>query len=406
MRIGSIPAIGKSQGASSRRGLPRVIPPGIALFILIFLAMMFTGRGIAQEKGNPPVPQTEQEVAADKFLANLEGALSQKFFDYRKRPKIRVAVFDFTDGSGNVVKAGVNWADQIARRLYSKTQFDVVSHEQVTRYLSWNSLGTIGKLDAANLRLLQRRINTMDPNNGISALITGEVKKGVGRSLQLQVYLVNFEFKVGAMELENNLVDFVPLSTEIPLPTEQALQDAGEILVRGEKQTFTEGRLIVLANTRGYPLSDSEYLSRFQKDQPFEWEKIPYVLMVGREDYTMPKQVQLGIGNVILTTLQLAPGDRKRLEHSFLHGKCATNEVYFDEMIPAMKYEVSASFIDLRNSQTYSDLTEAEVYPGTTTVVVLSFYVPSEKERIRSGLSPRITIYHLYGKGLEILPRG
>ena len=383
-----------------------MIPPGIALFILIFLAMMFAGKGIAQEKGNPPVPQTEQEVAAEKFLANLEGALSQKFFDYRKRPKIRVAVFDFTDGSGNVVKAGVNWADQIARRLYSKTQFDVVSHEQVTRYLSWNSLGTIGKLDAANLRLLQRRINTMDPNNGISALITGEVKKGVGRSLQLQVYLVNFEFKIGAMELENNLVDFVPLSTEIPLPTEQALQDAGEILVRGEKQTFTEGRLIVLANTRGYPLIDSEYLSRFQKDQPFEWDKIPYVLMVGREDYTMPKQVQLGIGNVILTTLQLPPGDRKRLEHSFLHGKCATNEVYFDEMIPAMKYEVSASFIDLRNSQTYSDLTEAEVYPGTTTVVVLSFYVPSEKERIRSGLPPRITIYHLYGKGLEILPRG
>jgi hypothetical protein len=120
----------------------------------------------------------------------------------------------------------------------------------------------------------------------------------------------------------------------------------------------------------------------------------------------MPKQVQIGTGNVILTPLQLSPSDRKRLEHSFLHGKCATNEVYFDEMIPAMKYRLSASFIDLRNSQTYSDLTDVEVYPGTTTIVVLSFFVPSEKERIRSGILPRINIFHLYGKGLEILPRG
>ncbi len=406
MRIGSIPAIGKSTGASKRRDLPGGFPSGIALFLLILLALMFAGKGIAAEKANPPAPQTEQELATEKFLSNLEGALSQKFFDYRKRPKIRVAVFDFTDGEGNVVKAGVSWADQIARRLYSQTQFDVISHEQVTRYLSWNSLGTIGSLDAASLRLLQRRINTMDPSNGIHVLITGEVKKGVGRSLQIRVSLVNFEFKVGEMELEKNLLDFVPLAAEIPLPTEQALQEAGEILVRGEKQSLTEGRLVVLANTRGYPLIDSEYLSRFQKDQPFDWEKIPYVLMVGKEDYAMPKQVQVGTGKVSLIPLQLPPSAPKRLEHSFLHGKCATNEVYFDEMIPAMKYQISASFIDLHNSQTYSDLTEVEVYPGTTTIVVLSFFVPSEKERIRSGILPRINIFHLYGKGVEILPRG
>jgi hypothetical protein len=383
-----------------------VFPSGIALFVLIFLALMFAGKGFAAEKAIPSAPQTEQEVAAEKFLSNLEGALSQKFFDYRKRPKVRVAVFDFTDGAGNVVKAGVSWADQISRRLYSRTQFEVISHEQVTRYLSWNSLGTIGRLDAASLRLLQRRINTMDPNNGIHALITGEVKKGVGRSLQIQVSLVNFEFNVGEMELEKNLTDFMPLAAEIPLPTEQALQEAGEILVRGEKQTFSEGRLVVLANTRGYPLIDSEYLNRLQKDQSFEWEKIPYVLMVGKEDYTMPKQVQVGTGKVILTPVQLPPSAPKRLEHAFLHGTCVTNDVYFDEMIPAMKYQISASFIDLRNSQTYSDLTEVEVYPGTTTIVVLSFFVPSEKERIRSGILPRINIFRLYGKGLEILPRG
>jgi hypothetical protein len=406
MRIGSIPAIGKNAGAFNRRDLSRLFSSGIVLFILFFLALLFAGEGTAAEKAAPSAPQTEQELATEKFLSNLEGALSQKFFDYRKRPKVRVAVFDFTDGAGNVVKAGVNWADLIARRLYSRPQFEVVSHEQVNRYLSWNSLGTIGSLDAANLRLLQRRINTMDPGNGIHALVTGEVKKGVGRSLQIQVSLVNFEFKVDEMELEKNLIDSLPLAAEIPLPTEQALQEAGEILVRGEKQTYSEGRLLILANTRGYPLMDSEYLSRFQKDQPFEWEKIPYVLMVGKEDYTMPKQVQVGAGRVSLQALQLPSSAPKRLEHSFLHGKCATNEVYFDEMIPSMKYQISASFVDLRNGQTYSDLTEAEVYPGATTVVVLSFFVPSEKEKIRSGVLPRINIFLLYGKGLEILPRG
>jgi hypothetical protein len=75
-------------------------------------------------------------------------------------------------------------------------------------------------------------------------------------------------------------------------------------------------------------------------------------------------------------------------------------------LIPAMKYRLDASFIDWRNNQTYSETTEVEVYPGTTTVVVLSFFVPSEKERIRSGLTPRINIFNLYGKGLVILPRG
>jgi len=261
-------------------------------------------------------------------------------------------------------------------------------------------------LDAGNLRLLQRRINTMDPGNGIHALITGEVKKGVGRSLQIQAYLVNFESKVGEMELEKNLIDMVPLRGEIPQPTEQALQEGAEILVRGEPQTFSEGRLVVLANTRGFPLIDSEYLKGFQKDQAFEWEKVPYVLMVGREEYTMPKMVQIGAGKVNLTPLQLPPNSPKRLEHAFLHGKCATDEVYFDEMIPAMRYQLTASFTDLRNGQSYSDLTEVTVYPGTTTIVVLSFFVPSEKERIRSGVLPRINIFHLYGKGLEILPRG
>jgi hypothetical protein len=70
-------------------------------------------------------------VATEKFLSSLEASLANKFFDYRKRPVIRVAVFDFTDGTGNVVKAGAAWADKIARRLYSQPQFQVLSHEQV-----------------------------------------------------------------------------------------------------------------------------------------------------------------------------------------------------------------------------------------------------------------------------------
>jgi len=386
----------------------------VAICLFVFFSMAFVLAGCATH--NPPVaekaaappstPQTEQEVATENFLSNLERALAQKFFNYRNRPVVRVAVFDFTDGEGNVVKAGAAWADKIARRLHPQTQFDVVSHEKVTRYLSWNSLGTVGKLDAAGLRLLQRRINTMDPRNGIHALITGEVKKGAGRSLELQTYLVNFQFPIGELEMENNIIDVQPLRGEIPLPTEQALQEANEVVVRGGKQAFSEGRLLILANTRGYPLAETEYLARFSKDQPFPWGKVPYVLAVGKEDYSMPKQVLIGAGMVTLDPVQVPLNSPKRLEYSFLHGQCATNEVYFDELIPAMKYRLDASFIDWRNNQTYSEATEVEVFQGATTVVVLSFFVPSEKERIRSGLTPRINIFNLYGKGLAILPRG
>ncbi len=384
---------------------------GVSLFVLLFMAFLLPGgatdeKATGEKAGPPPALQTEQEVATEKFLANLEASLAAKFFDYRKRPVVRVAVFDFTDGTGNVVKAGEAWADKIARRLYSQPQFQVLSHERVKQYLSWNSLGTVGKLDAAGLRLLQRRINTMDPGNGIHALITGEVKKGIGRSLQLQVYLVNFESQIGEMELEKNLIDTRSLWAEIPLPTEQAVQEATEVVARGEKEAFSEGRLLILANTRGYPLVETEYLKQLTKEQAFAWDKIPSVLIVGREEYTMPKQVQIGAGRVTLTPIELPFRSSKRLEHSFLHGKFATNEVYFDEMIPAMKYKLIASFIDLKNNQTYSETVEVEVFSGTTTIVVLSFFVPSEKERIRSGIPPHIKIYPAYGKGLDILPRG
>jgi hypothetical protein len=384
---------------------------GISLFVLLLVASLLSGcatdqKAAAEKAGPPPSLQTEQEVAEEKFLSNLERSLASKFFDYRKRPVVRVAVFDFTDGTGNVVKAGATWADKIARRLYSQPQFEVLSHERVNQYLSWNSLGTVGKLDTAGLRLLQRRINTMDPGNGIHALITGEVKKGTGRSLQLQAYLVNFESQIGEMELEKNLIDVLPVGGEIPLPTEQAVQEATEVLVRGEKQAFTEGRFLILANTRGYPLVETEYLKELTKEQAFAWNKIPSVLIVGREEYTMPKQVQIGAGRVTLTPIDLPLQSSKRMEHSFLHGKFATNEVYLDEMIPPMKYQLNASFIDLKNNQTYSETVEVEVFSGTTTIVVLSFFVPSEKERIRSGIPPHIKIYPAYGKGLEILPRG
>ena len=389
---------------------------GVFLFVLLFMAALLSGcatdQKAAAEKAEPPPAsptaalQTEQEVAAEKFLSSLEGSLANKFFDHRERPVVRVAVFDFTDGAGNVVKAGAAWADKIARRLYSQPQFEVLSHERVNQYLSWNSLGTVGKLDVAGLRLLQRRINTMDPGNGIHALITGEVKKGTGRSLQLQAYLVNFESKIGEMELEKNLIDMLPVGGEIPLPTEQAVQEAMEVLVRGEKQAFAEGRFLILANTRGYPLVETEYLKQLTKEQAFAWDKIPSVLMVGREEYTMPKQVQIGAGKVTLTPIELPLRSPKRLEHYFLHGKFATNEVFFDEMIPAMKYQLNASFIDLKNNQTYSETVEVEVFSGTTTIVVLSFFVPSEKEKIRSGMPPHIKIFPAYGKGFEILPRG
>jgi hypothetical protein len=396
-----IKAEGKKGGPKRIRWVPALL--GGVLFPLFLFFFFLGGEGGAAEK--PALP-TEEEVATEKFLSQLETALAQKFFDFRNRPVIRVAIFDFTDGNGNVVKGGMAWADRIARRLLSQPQFDVVSHDRVTQYLSWNSLGTVGKLDATGLRLLQRRINTMDPGNGIHALLTGEIAKGAGRTMQVQAYLTNFEQRLGEKELEKNLVDLLTVSGEVPLPTEQALQEISEIVVRGGKQSFTEGRLLILANTRGYPLVETEYLSQFSKDQPFAWDKIPHALVVGKEEYTMPKQVQIGAGKVTLYPLEVPMKSPMRLEHSFLHGKCATNEVYFDEMIPAMKYQLTASFIDFRNNQTYSEMTEVEVYPGATTVVILSFFVPSEKERMRNRTFPRINVYQLNGKGLEILPRG
>jgi hypothetical protein len=405
MKKGPFESRDRCRGEGTGRG-KNVSAWSIALLCLMLTAFILPGKTLAAEG-----ILTEEELATEKFLSNLEASLAKRFFDYRNRPVIRVAVFDFSDGAGNVVKAGITWADRIARRLYNQPQFEVVSREKIEYYLLWNGPGSLGRLDASALRMWQRRINTLDPGNGIHALITGEVKKGAGRSVRLQVYLTNFQFRIGPNEMEKNLVDVLPLSGEIPVPTEQAVQEANEVVVKGEKQALSEGRLVILANTRGFPLVESEYLAQFSKDQPFPWAKSDWppgrnVLVTGKEEWTMPKEVRIGLGKIRLSPLENRPDSLKRLEYSFLHGKCGTNEIYFDEMIPVFGYRLLTSFIDLKTNQTYSETAQVQVYPGTTTVVVVSFYVPAEKERMRSQQAPRINIFQFYGKDLEILPKG
>ncbi|MBI5967083.1 MAG: hypothetical protein HY882_04390 [Deltaproteobacteria bacterium] len=377
----------------------------VALFCLISATFGYLiATSSAQEGVASGRLLTEQEVATEKFFSSLEAALAKKFFDHRKRPVIRVAIFDFTDEAGNVVKSGRELADKITRRLYGKPQFEVVGQGKINRYLSWSGLSALGKLDAESLYRLQRRINTMDPNNGIHVLVRGEVKKGVGRSLRVSASLVDFRFRIGAIELEKNIFDHLALTTEIPLPTEQALQEASEILIAGEKRLQEEGRLLILVNTRGNPLLETEYGRHFSKDQAFPWAKIPHVLTLGKAEVIIPEQLRIGLEKLLLSPLG-SGRNSKGLEYSFLHGKCATNEVYFDEMIPAQSYRLTTSFLDLKTNETYSQSSEVQVDAGVTTLVVLSIYVPSEKERIRNKETPRIDVFQLFGKGMEILPK-
>jgi hypothetical protein len=347
---------------------------------------------------------TEQEVVTEKFFSSLEATLAKKFFDYRKRSTIRVAVFDFTDGAGNVVKSGRELADKLTKRLYLKPQFDVLSQEKINLFLRWNGLTTLGKLDAQSLQRLQRRINTMDPGNDLHALVIGEIKRGAGRSLQVSVSLVDFQFKIGAFELEKNIIDRLPLSTEIPLPTEQALQEAAEVLVVGESRLLEEGRLLILANTRGNALLETEFVSQFNKDQPFPWANVPSVFTKGEQEAVMPDQISIGLENLLLAAFPAGRDSGQRMEYSLLHGKCATNEIYFDEIVPAQGYRLITSFLDRKTNERYSELSEVQVYPGTTTIMVITFYVPSERERVRNKQTPRIDVFKIFGKGTEILP--
>ena len=347
---------------------------------------------------------TEQEIATEKFLSSLETALAKKFFDYRNRPVIRVAVFDFSDGSGNVVKAGKEFADKITRRLYPQKQFAIVSQDKIKRYLNWNGISVMGKLNAVGLHRFQRRINTLDPGNGIHALVTGEIQKGVGRSLRVSVALINFQYNIGAIEIEKNIQDVVPIDFEIPLPTEQALQEANETVTRGEIRSLEEGRLLILANNRGNTLAETEYTKQFTKERPFSWTQVPFVFLLGKEEVTAPDQVKVGLGDLLLSPAGRGNDSQKKLEYSFLHGKCSTNVIYFDEILPAQNYPLIMSFLDLRNNDFYSESVEVQVEAGTTTIVVLSIYVPNEKERIRNKQTPRINTFQLWGKGMEVLP--
>ena len=67
----------------------------ISLWVSVLPGAYAAGEGMS---GNRTL--TEQETATEKFFSLLEATLAEKFFDFRLRPKIRVAVFDFTDGEG------------------------------------------------------------------------------------------------------------------------------------------------------------------------------------------------------------------------------------------------------------------------------------------------------------------
>jgi len=382
----------------------------IAVFIA-FLTLISGTSGIllecaAAEVSSPTGLVTEQEIATEKFLSGLEAALAQKFFHYRTRPVVRVAVFDFTDGAGNVVKGGRELAGHIAWRFYHLNQFDVISQERISRYLRWNNCKMIGKLDAQGLSRLQRRINTMDPENGIHALITGEVRKGVGRSLHVAVSVINFQFKIGENELEKNIMDVQFLSTEIPVPTEQALQEASEIVSRGESQPLKEGRLVILANTRGVALLQTEDGKQFNREQPFPWVKVSRAFTWGQESVTVPTQVRVALGELALSPASTKENSGRYFEYAFLHGKCGTNEVYFDEVVSAQEYRLVTSFLDSKNNEIYAESSELTVHPGTTTVVVISIFVPNERERILNKKSPQIKVFQLFGKGTKVFPAG
>ncbi len=376
----------------------------VPLTLLLILGCLLPAMAQTPGKVFPARVLTEEGIAREKFYSSIEATIAQKFFDSRKRPIIRVAVFDFTDPDGNAVKAGRELAEKITGRLYGQPQFEVVSREKIQKYLNWNGLSTLGKLDTQGLRRLQQRINTMDPGNGIHCLLIGEVKRSAGRNLHVSTSVINFLFKIGPNELEKNVLDALNWEGDIPLPTEQALQEASEVIVRKESRPGDEGRLMILVNTRGHSHWETEYVKQIQKENFLSWDKIPYVYIVGKEDVITPERIKIGAEGLTLFPVDVKKNSQKDLEYLFLHGKFATNEVFFDDRLPVQKFRITTSFLDGKANETYSEFSEVQVLSDTTTFLIVSFFVPGEKERIRSKQSPRTQFFQLFGKGTEILP--
>jgi hypothetical protein len=379
---------------------------GFCLVLLgwVVMFMIFPGKTLPAERLTSGGLMTEQEIATEKFFSTLETTIATKFFDYRKRPVIRVAVFDFTDKDGNVVKGGKNLTDEITKRLYPQPQFDIISQEKINRYLGWVKQSTFGKLSAEGILRMQRRLNAMALPTELHALILGEIRKDVSRHLKVSVTVVNFQSPIGEIELEKNIIDAIPIDWDIPLPTEQSLEEAMEVVVPAVSNNLEEGRLIILANTRGNLVVETESISQYTKEQPSLLSAVPQILTLGKGEASNPDEIKVGIGDFALSPLGTGRNSKRWLEYAFLHGKCATNEIYFDEVMPAQDYQFITSFLDSKTNQTYSESSMFQVQPGKTTLIVLSIYVPNEKERIRNKQTPKINIFQLFGKGMEILP--
>ena len=239
----------------------------IALISLLGMGLVLSADGYGAEATPSTRPPTEQENAAEKFFSALEASLAEKFFDARQRPVIRVAVFDFTDGKGNGVGAGKELAEKITRRLHRQSQFEVVSPKKLQRYLALNGMNTMGRLDAPAFSSFRRRVNTLDPGHGIHALVIGEVQKGMSRNLRVTASIFSFEAPMGALETGEEPPDLRQVQAEIPYPTEKALQEATEVTLANRNRHLREGRLVVLANTRGNHLLATAQTQAFGADK-------------------------------------------------------------------------------------------------------------------------------------------
>jgi len=96
---------------------------------------------------------------------------------------------------------------------------------------------------------------------------------------------------------------------------------------------------------------ETEYLNQFSKDSPLPGAKSPMPWSWERKSTRCPNRSNRA-GKVTLYPLQV-PMNSPVVWSIPFSTQVRYHEVYFDETIPAMKYQLTASFIDLKNTQTY-----------------------------------------------------
>ena len=133
----------------------------------------------------------------DRAIANLT---DQIIISMIAKGKTKVAVIEFSDLQGNILKFGKYLSEELITRLFMTQKFDVIERRLLNKVLDEQKISLSGLIDSNSIRELGKIL-------GVDAIVTGTITD-LGTSLKVNARIISTEtglvFAVAASDIIKN----------------------------------------------------------------------------------------------------------------------------------------------------------------------------------------------------------